>query len=46
MSADELNINQETIRETLHDVIRKRRMCAKLVAQRLTDEGNIDGDGS
>jgi hypothetical protein len=36
--ADELNINKETIRQILHEDSRKRKISAKLVPHRLTDE--------
>jgi histone-lysine N-methyltransferase SETMAR len=38
MMADQLNISKETIREILREDSRKRRICAKFVPHRLTDE--------
>jgi predicted nuclease of restriction endonuclease-like RecB superfamily len=38
MMADELNINKETIHQILHEDLRKRKVCAKYVPRRLTDE--------
>jgi transposase len=35
---DELNINKETIRQILHEDLRKRKICAKFVPHSLTDE--------
>jgi histone-lysine N-methyltransferase SETMAR len=35
---DELNINKETIRQILHDDLRKRKICAKFVPHSLRDE--------
>jgi hypothetical protein len=36
--ADEYNTNKETIRQILHEDLRKRRICRKFVPHRLTDE--------
>jgi hypothetical protein len=36
--ADEYNTNKETIRQILQEDSRKRRICAKFVPHRLTDE--------
>jgi hypothetical protein len=36
--ADELNINKETIRQILHEDLRKSKMCPKFVPHKLTDE--------
>jgi transposase len=33
MMSDELNINKETIRQILHEGLRKRKICAKFVSQ-------------
>jgi transposase len=38
MMLDELNINKETIRQILHEDLRKRKICAKFVSYSLTDE--------
>jgi transposase len=38
MMSDELNINKETVRQILHEDLRKRKICAKFVPHRLTDE--------
>jgi hypothetical protein len=38
MMSDELNFSKETIREIVHEDLRKRRICAKFVLHRLTDE--------
>jgi histone-lysine N-methyltransferase SETMAR len=38
MMSDKLNINKETIRQILHEDLRKRKICAKFVPHSLTDE--------
>jgi hypothetical protein len=38
MMLDELNINKETIRQILHEDLRKRKICAKFVPHSLRDE--------
>jgi hypothetical protein len=38
MMADELNISKETTRQILHEDLQKRKMCAKFVPHRLTDQ--------
>jgi hypothetical protein len=38
MMSNELNINKETIRQILHEDLRKRKICAKFVPHSLTDE--------
>jgi transposase len=38
MLSDELNINKETIRQILHEDLRKRKICAKFVPHSITDE--------
>jgi transposase len=38
MMSDELNINKKTIRQILHEDLRKRKICVKFVPHSLTDE--------
>jgi hypothetical protein len=38
MMSDELNINKETIRQILHEDLRRRIICVKFVPYSLTDE--------
>jgi histone-lysine N-methyltransferase SETMAR len=38
MMADEVDISKETIRQTRHEDLQKRRICTKFVPHRLTDE--------
>jgi DNA-directed RNA polymerase sigma subunit (sigma70/sigma32) len=38
MMANELNVNKETIRQIVHENLRKSKICAKFVPHRLTDE--------
>jgi transposase len=38
MMSDELNINKKTIRQILHEDLRKRKTCAKFIPHSLTDE--------
>jgi hypothetical protein len=38
MMLDVININKETVRQILHEDLRKRKICAKFVPRSLTDE--------
>jgi hypothetical protein len=41
MMADELNINKETIHQILHEDLWNRKICAKFVPHRFTDEQKL-----